>query len=85
MLINSEGHLACARRFEQFLATLPAESPYAEWKIIVLFYSALHYVEAFLVTKSRQYRDHVNRDPEMGRWEATKAVREPYNKLRKCG
>src|SRR5687767_13445874 len=82
LLISSREHLSNAGRFDRFFAIIPDE--YAEWKIIVLFYSALHYVEAFLVTKSTQYRDHTHRDLEMGRWAETRAIRKEYSILKKA-
>ena len=50
----------------------------------MLFYSALHYVEAFLMTKTPSYRDHLLREPEMRRWEQTRAIYEPYSRLKKA-
>lgn len=48
------------------------------------FYSALHYVEAFLVTKSALYRDHLLRDQEMRRHDETRAIYDQYDILRKA-
>lgn len=82
MSLSKTEHLACAERFERFAATVPESFP--EWKIIVLFYSALHYVEAFLVTRSTAYRDHIRRDPAMEREPETRPIRATYNRLRKA-
>ncbi|MBI2218868.1 MAG: hypothetical protein HYU51_16405 [Candidatus Rokubacteria bacterium] len=50
----------------------------------MLFYSALHYVEAFLVTKSTAYRDHLLRAPEMRRHPETRAIFTQYETLKKA-
>ncbi len=82
MSLSKAEHVAAAQRFEQFLAVVPPQ--YAEWKIIVLFYSALHYVEAFLVTRSAAYRDHTIRDQAMEKETETRAIRATYNRLKKA-
>lgn len=51
----------------------------------MLFYSALHYVEAFLMTKSAMYRDHSMRQAEMRKWPETRAIDAVYNRLKKAG
>jgi hypothetical protein len=42
-----EEHLRKARHNEQFYATVDAAA-YSDWAITVIFYAALHYVDAFL-------------------------------------
>ena len=51
------------------------------WVVIAWFYSALHYVEAFLVTKSAVYRNHDLRRAEMRRHEETRAILADYQQL----
>jgi hypothetical protein len=80
--LSKEEHLASAQRFDTFLSAIPSQ--YAEWKVIVLFYSALHYVEAFLVTRSVAYRDHTYRDLAMEREPETQPIRATYNRLKKA-
>ena len=50
----------------------------------MLFYSALHYVEAFLTKKSAVYRDHQGREGTMRRWEETRRIFAQYDVLRKA-
>ena len=80
-MLDSAGHLAQAERVEAFLTTLRGGSPYREWVVIAWFYSALHYVEAFLVTKSAVYRNHDLRRAEMRRHEETRAILADYQQL----
>ena len=56
---TSQEHLAQARRNEEFLVTIRAlPVRYAEWETVALFYSALHYVDAFLATLGEHPRNH---------------------------
>jgi len=84
MLRSSFAHLQQAERIEAFLKVLPPGHPYREWVVIAWFYSALHYVEAFLVTKSAAYRDHDLRRSEMRRHAETTRVVVAYHQLHKA-
>lgn len=46
-------------RFAESIAALPTRFP--DWEITVLFYSALHYVDAFLSTQGIHPRNHDSR------------------------
>ena len=46
-------------RFVESISSLPARFP--DWEITALFYSALHYVDAFLSTQGIHPRSHENR------------------------
>ena len=81
---NSQSHLLQAERSEAFLKLLPEDQPYREWVIVVLFYCALHYVEAFLVTKNGDYRNHDFRRNEMKRHAETSAILVAYHQLQKA-
>ena len=55
-------HLSLAEsneRFAESIAELPTRFP--DWEITVLFYSALHYVDAFLSTQGIHPRSHDSR------------------------
>ncbi len=50
---TKEGHLAKARSNEESLASLNLDnSRFLDWAITVMFYAALHYVDAFLATSA---------------------------------
>ena len=56
-------HLAAAIRNEEFamaLSSLPTRYP--EWEVTALFYSALHYVTAYLRTQGHSPQSHVRRN-----------------------
>lgn len=55
-------HLARAEKNERFYQTISSSRPlseqFPEWEVVVLFYSALHYVDAFLATLNLHPQDH---------------------------
>ena len=62
-MLNAQDHLALAERNEQFaetLALLPQR--FTEWEVTTLFYSALHYASAFLVTQGHHPENHSHRN-----------------------
>jgi hypothetical protein len=81
--LNSPSHLQQAERFEAFLQTLQG-SQYSEWALVVMFYSALHYVEAYLTKTDRTYRDHTTRRESMRRIPETAAILPAYHRLYKA-
>lgn len=57
-----ERHLPQAERNERAadaMASLPER--YTEWEVAMLFYSALHYVDAFLATRGLHPQSHLER------------------------
>jgi uncharacterized protein (UPF0332 family) len=69
--VDSAEHVAVAQRNEQFFDDFPPS--HTDWRATVLFYAALHLVQAFLATKNqkpkshdevtRMIRDHVDLTP----------------------
>ncbi len=62
-------HLTLAdsnERFAESIAALPTRFP--DWEIIALFYSTLHYVDAFLSTQGVHPRNHDNRIASIRRY-----------------
>jgi len=54
-LSNESQHISQAQHNELFLSYIEKDPDYLDWKFIVLFYSALHYGDAFL---AKRYRKH---------------------------
>ena len=48
-----KGHLLKAESSNKFLYTIDLNRGYFDWAIIVAFYTALHYVSAYLTTKDK--------------------------------
>lgn len=56
-------HLKQAQHNEAFVNIFDtASSPYLDWALIGIFYSSVHYIEAFLATKNKHTRYHTSRD-----------------------
>lgn len=55
-------HLAQAERNEEFANAISGlETRFTEWEVTALFYSALHYVSAFLATQGYDVKNHHQR------------------------
>lgn len=76
---GEQEHLVQARRNEEFLLLI-RELPvrYAEWEVTTLFYSALHYVDAFLATLNEHPRSHRAR---IDRVRSATSLRDEYRNL----
>lgn len=61
-LSNEFQHISQAQHNELFLSSIEKTPDYLDWKFIVLFYSALHYGDAFLAKKYRKHcKTHTDR------------------------
>lgn len=69
---------------ERFLDTFDVDStPYLDWAVIVAFYIAVHYVDAFLAHKGYEdIGDHRTRDNLVILISNLKAVRDSYFQLK---
>ena len=66
-MLTAQEHLALAEKNEQFaeaISALPQRFP--EWEITALFYSALHYVSAFLASQGYNPHNHSRRNSLIG-------------------
>ena len=60
-------------------------SAYSDWAATVLFYAALHYVDAFLARKLHYHpRGHADRDKLLHTVHALKKIRVEYRELKDC-
>lgn len=82
-----DAHLSAAARFESFLTKITREpaQQHREWTVVVWFYIALQYVDAFLATKGHlQVTDHPDRAAKMVNYPETRgAVGEAFHQLYK--
>ena len=51
------------------------------WEIVVYFYSALHLLQAFLMTKNYRPQTHADREQALCRLTELRSAREPYQAL----
>ncbi len=56
---NSKEHIAKARHNERFCLSFDlASTPYLDWVVNGIFYSAVHYVDSYFATIAQHPRDH---------------------------
>jgi hypothetical protein len=60
--VTKEEHLRKIADNAEFLRSIDASSPVGiGWAITVLFYSSLHYIEAYFVSRKRGFNNHHSR------------------------
>lgn len=80
---RSQQHLQKAAHNEAFVVSLGlSTSPYLDWAVTGMFYSAVHYVEAYLATQGIHSVDHRARDSDIQRKPQLKSLYVPYNELK---
>jgi hypothetical protein len=84
---NKDEHIEKARGNEAFAASItPDNQPRIDWKLIVVFYAAMHYVEAYLAkAMAAHLRSHTARDSYMGRDSNLKRIYSEYQDLKYFG
>lgn len=83
---STQEHLAKADRNAAFALSLPLDSQARiDWALIILFYAALHYVEAYLAKMGQHLRSHTARDLIVGRDSNLKKIYTEYQNLRFYG
>ena len=80
-------HLSQADRNEDCFQSLTGLDPsrFTDWEVVTLFYSALHYVEAYLARNGVIHphpKRHAHREEEMVRHAELDAITENYLSLR---
>lgn len=92
-MLDSKGHYQQAQHNEQ-LSEFLNNTPYADWRATCLFYAALHYVQAYFVSRNppQSYVLHSTRDtavqsdPHIGRiWNDYRSLKDSTRKARYDG
>jgi hypothetical protein len=80
-------HLKKARESEKLADTMqPSSQASINWRLVILFYVALHYVEAYLAkTMDAHFRSHTTRDNVVTRDSNLRKVRTEYFHLKYFG
>ncbi|MEO8027780.1 MAG: hypothetical protein ABI823_14955 [Bryobacteraceae bacterium] len=79
-------HVQKANANEAFAMSLPLDSQVrVDWTLIALFYSAMHYVEAYLAISNTHLRSHTTRDQYVGRDANLKKIWSQYQDLKFFG
>ena len=84
---TKDEHLKKAEGNEAFAATISiGTQAEIEWTLIVLFYAAVHYVEAYLEKHwGMHLRSHTTRDNTIGRDSNLRKIWSPYSHLKYYG
>ena len=83
---TKDEHLAKAEGNAAFALSLPlGNQTKIDWALVVLFYAALHYVEAYLSTIGQHLRSHTTRDNAVGRDPNLRKVYSEYQDLKYYG
>jgi hypothetical protein len=80
-------HVEKAEGNETFATTLPSDTQAAiDWTLVVLFYAAVHYVEAYLDKHwGVHVRSHTTRDKYFGKEANLRKIFSPYSHLKFYG
>ena len=76
-------HQRKAEHDERFVSTFDlTTTPYLDWAITALFYSGLHYIEAYFATRGVHSADHRTRDSAVQRDVNIKQLYSDYSELK---
>jgi hypothetical protein len=60
---SERDHLRQVQQNRDLITALdPATTPFLDWVVTAVFYTALHRIEAWLATKGQHFQSHENRD-----------------------
>jgi len=84
---SRDEHVRKAEGNEKFAATIkPENQAQIDWLLVVLFYTALHYIEAYLDKHLNQHvRSHTTRDKYVGKESNLRKIFKPYGHLKYMG
>ena len=77
--LKVQQHIEQWKHNREFAKTI--DGNYQDWQINVIFYTALHVIDAALVSLGVPVSDHTNRNDQVRTNEAFAAVRNPYLNL----
>ena len=83
---SKQDHLTKADGNAALAMSLPLDSQTRiDWALIMLFYAAMHYIEAYLATLNQHLRSHTTRDTVVGRGVNLKKIFTEYQDLKFYG
>ncbi len=83
---TKEEHLAKAAGNETLALSLALDNQTnIDWALTILFYSAVHYVEAYFALSGQHLKSHTTRDSWIGRDSALKRIFNEYQDLKFYG
>jgi hypothetical protein len=85
-LPTKDEHVQKAKGNEVFADSIePTSQARIDWKLVVLFYTAVHYVEAYLSKTGTHLRSHTTRDSWVARESNLKRIKMSYSHLKYFG
>jgi len=79
---SKQKHIKQAEKNERFFISFPlASTPYLDWVVTGMFYTALHYVDAYLAAKSIHPSDHYERNQLVAREKELRLIEQEYLSL----
>ena len=78
---TKDEHLSKAARNEKFAEYLAEKTEYIDWGVTILFYAALHYMDAVLSVSAIDPRDHKARHTAIGVNDTLRRVYREYRLL----
>jgi hypothetical protein len=85
-LPSKEDHIAKAEGNSTLALSMALDSqPKIDWALVILFYAAMHYVEAYLATVGQHLRSHTTRDKFVGRDARLRRIYSEYQDLKYYG
>jgi len=81
-LPTKEQHLEQATRNEKLAAEVLVHTRYCDWTVTVLFYAAIHYIEAFLAVQRIHCFDHAERSEKVRIIPQLRTIGKQYESLR---
>lgn len=78
---KKDEHVEKAERNEAFAEYLATKSKYIDWAVTVLFYAAVHYIDAVLAVSQVHPEDHKERKAAIAVNDTLKIVYAEYRKL----
>ncbi len=83
---TKEEHLEKAIGNEALGLSMPLDTQTSiDWALVMLFYAAVHYVEAYLALSALHLRSHTTRDSYVGRDSKLKKIFQEYQDLKFYG
>ena len=82
-MLTKEGHLQQAAHNEKFFQTFDLDkTEFRDWVITTAFYTALHWINAYLTTQSVRPKNHKMRENAIGMYSVTKKIAWEYSELK---
>jgi hypothetical protein len=83
---SKDEHIKKAQGNETFAGLIkPDNQTQVDWTLVILFYAAVHYVEAYLDRYNQHLRSHTTRDKYLGKEKNLKKIFKPYSHLKYFG